>query len=113
MNAAPRIDQPEPGYFFTRFVRGGPKVPARIWWSIATDPETGESLDRSPMLLAEIGGQPTDPFSLWPRVCGQAIPKAEFDFLTAQADWCSRYAPHEPAANPNQPINLAELPPIF
>jgi len=111
--SAPRIDQPQEGYFYTRHIKGGPKVPARIWWSTATDPVTGEALDRSPMLLATVGGGPSNAYSLWPRVCGQAISKAEFDFLTADAEWCAEHAPNEPAANPRQAISLRTMPMPF
>ncbi len=111
--AAPRIDLPEEGYYFTRHVKGGPKVPARIWWSIATDPVTGEIMDRSPMLLAEIGGAFADPYALWPRVCGQAITKAEFDYMTADAEWCAQHAPSDPAANPRQAVNRLTAPTLF
>lgn len=109
----PRIDLPEVGHYFTRQVKGGPRVPARIWRSVASDPVTGEKLDRSPVMQAEVGGTPCDPYALWPRVCGQAITKAEFDFLTAEATWCAEHAPLDPAANPRQAINRLTTPTLF
>ncbi|OAN53860.1 hypothetical protein A6A04_13285 [Paramagnetospirillum marisnigri] len=111
--ATPRIDIPEEGYYFTRHVRGGPRIPARIWRSIATDPVTGETLDRSPLLQAEIGGSPCDPNVIWPRVCGQEITKAEFDYLTAEAEWCAEHAPNDPAANPRRAISPLTTPTLF
>lgn len=104
------IDRPQEGWFRTRLVKGGPLVPARIWRSVATDPLTGEALDRSPILQAEINGKPIDPYELWPRVADRRITEAEFKFMTADSEWCQRHAPNEPAANPGKPIDLRTAP---
>lgn len=95
-----RIDQPISGYYTTRFVRGGPRVAAKIWQE-----ERG--------LKAECDGKPIDPYALWPRVMGRGITEIEYRHMTELAMWCRTYAPHEPPANPNQPIDLGAQDPIF
>ena len=109
----PRIDRPIPGFYRTKLVKGGPWVPARIWWSVATDPVTGEVLDRSPVLLAEVGGRERDPYEVWPSLVGQPIDEREFYFLTAESGWARQHAPDDPVANPRTPINLRTAPPPF
>ena len=95
-----RIDQPREGFYATRFVRGGPRVPARIWR------EDG-------VLKAECNGKTANPFALWPRVMGREITEREYRHLTDLATWCLAYAPHEPPARPDQPIDLGKQEPIF
>lgn len=110
---APRVDQPQPGYYKTKLVRGGPWVPARIWWEPPLDPVTGELLDRPPMLLAERAGKPVDPYELWPHVAGREISEAEYRYLVDDAAWCQEWAPHEPQARPRERVDLNELQPLF
>lgn len=57
---------PRPGYWSVRIVRNGPMVPARIWLAHTTeDPETGEPMDRSPHLAAQIGLEFVPVGKLW------------------------------------------------
>jgi len=102
---AARIDRPQPGFYRTRLVKNGPWVAARIWLDDSIP-------ERPAVLLAEMGGKEVDAFWLWTRVIDQPISEAEFQFLTADAEWCSQHAPTEPAANPTKSINLrtAEMP---
>lgn len=104
-----RIDRPEVGYFKTKNVRHGPFIAARIWYSVARDPDTGETLDRSPVLLAELNGKYADPYSLWPRVAGNNITEAEYKFMRADAKWARENAQDDPAANPDQAVNLRAM----
>lgn len=49
-------DQPRVGYWMVRVARNCPFVAARIWWEqTTTDPVSGEPMDRSPFLAAQIG----------------------------------------------------------
>ena len=107
---APRIvDQPEPGYFRMRLVKGGVFVAARI------------VLDGH-LWSAEINGEPQgepdpDHFAveavhrIW--TSGTRIDQSEHDYLLSVARWAEQNAPASPPANPRKPINLIAQPPIF
>jgi hypothetical protein len=105
-----RIDIPEEGFYRTKLHRNGPFVAARIWRSVAKDPVTGETLDRSPVLLAELDGQSIDADVLWPSVAGRSITEAEYRFLKADKQWAEKYAPSDPVANPTQAVDLRSMP---
>jgi hypothetical protein len=56
------LDQPAPGFWLMRLVKGGPLVPACIQW-IHTTHEPGEpenAMERSPFLAAFLAGKPVD-----------------------------------------------------
>ena len=93
-----RIDEPEPGLFKTRMVRGGPFVAARIIYD-------------APLWSAEIDGRPcgaADPdpahadgvFSIW--TYGARVTEAEFNVLLGRD-------PH-PAT---KPIDMNAIPTMF
>lgn len=48
--------EPTPGWYRTRFVKGGPAVPVRVWCERDIDPETGELTDDERTLF-EIDGE--------------------------------------------------------
>lgn len=51
-----KADQPRPGFWMIRVARNRPFVAARIWLAhTTTDPVSGEPMDRSPFLAAQIG----------------------------------------------------------
>lgn len=72
-------DEPKPGYYKRRMVRGGPFVPVEIWLEQQTCPETGE-LVADERLRAICGGEMRDPASLW--IYCRAITLEEYDALT-------------------------------
>lgn len=111
MNAPRFASRPEPGFFKTRLVRGGPYVPARIFREPAVDPLTGEVMERPCLLQAEIAGRACDPERVWH--FAWPIEEAEYRYLVATAAWAERHAPSEPAANPGRAIDLNDLPPLF
>lgn len=113
---APRqVDQPEPGFFKLRLARGGPWVPARIWYGPPIDPITGEDLDRSPRLQAQtFDFEPTADFV---RICkvwthGVRIDEAEYDFMRASIAYAKAHRPSDPIANPFRTVDVASLPPV-
>lgn len=57
---------PMPGLYKTRLGKGCPWVPARIDVTPSHDPETGEILDRPPMLRCLVAGEYVDPLEVWP-----------------------------------------------
>lgn len=98
-----RIDKPIPGYFKTRMTRSGPWVPCEIRHAPATDPDTGDHLDRSPMWEAfrdgiSIGEPSPCPvragvMAIWPY--WHEISEAEFLYLTELRKWQRENAPNE------------------
>jgi len=104
-----RVDQPEPGLFKLRLVRGGPFVAAEIHrddagrW-IATI--NGKAADGHPdPALAE------GVFRIWHY--GIRISASEHAFLVERAAWARVHSPDNPEANPERPIRLGALPPAF
>jgi len=103
-----RVDQPEPGFFRIKLVKGGPPVAAAIvhdadgWHAVidgdrlpsAEDPWHAEGLAR-----------------VWHY--GLIIDEPEYRFMLARAAHARAHDPTHPTANPDQPINLADLPPLF
>ena len=97
----PRIeDEPMPGYFKRRMVRGGPFVPVAIWLEQEIDPETGE-LTAPEELRAISNGQPTDPVRAW--LYARPISLAEYDAMTGLRDKIPEMAATHAA------VNLAEM----
>lgn len=112
--SARRIDQPRPGFFAIRLVKGGPEVSARLYLPCPLDPEFCGPLDRSRHLLAEVDG--ADAPDRWiARIwtSGREIGAAEFHFLRDDAAWCRWHAPHEPRANPRQAIDSRRVAPVM
>ncbi|OJH45162.1 hypothetical protein [Paracoccus sp. SM22M-07] len=72
-------DEPQPGFYKRRMVRGGPFVPVEIWIEQDIDPETGE-LTAPEELRAICNAQPCNPVTVWP-YC-RAISAADYDALT-------------------------------
>jgi hypothetical protein len=102
-----------PGFFRVRLVRGGPFVPARLWVEDGErDPDTGELLS-DVLTLLEVDGKRVDPFAPGYTLMGEPISEAEYRYMTKAAAWDRQYAPSAPAANPDQPVNVRTVPPIF
>jgi hypothetical protein len=113
-----QVGKPEPGFFKLRLVKGGPLVGARITHGPTIDPDTGETLDRSPFYAGEINGKPDpDPrpepsdavWKIWEH--GERIGEDEYRFLIADRAWVAQHEPHRPEANPTKPVDLATLNP--
>jgi hypothetical protein len=106
-NSAPTrtyvLDKPEVGFYRTKLCKGGPWVPVRIFLQHPTDPLTGEVLtERSPTLMAEKNGEPTDPHAVWAWCCDKPISADEYEVMRGF-----------PVENPTKPIDLNKLPTIF
>ncbi len=101
-----RVDQPEPGLFKLRLVKGGPWVAAEI------------TLDDAGRYGALINGEPCGPAHvdpvLAPRVMdvwhsGVRIDAGEHAYLLSLSAWARANAPDRPEASPAQPINLMRM----
>lgn len=102
-------DQPQAGYYQRRLVRLGPFVPCRIWREAELDPNTGAPTGAE-VILCEVNGQRRDPLAEWDRLCRMPIQLKDYRFAVANGDWAMKYAPKEPAANPREPVNIANMP---
>lgn len=92
-----RIDQPEPGFFAIKFVKGGPRIAARIsqgmgFWSASIGGEPCGNRHPDPAYADGVS-------RIWES--GARITQAEYDALL-----------HSPPATPELPINLGAMPPI-
>lgn len=112
-----RVDEPQPGLFRIRLVRGGPWVAARIYHESARDAD-GNPLDRSVFWWAEIDGQlVADPSPDWSTaridkvwLFGRSIDEAEYHHLLRVKRWADAHDPAAPEANPRKTIDLRRLP---
>lgn len=119
-----------PGYFAYSLVKGGPKVAARIWRPCMCGPGSNETFeqhvwtpqcDRFPPLVCEVNGfdrseshdktQIPTIEKVW--MYADRISEADYRYLLDDRAWARTYAPDLPEANPTQPVDLGELPPIF
>ena len=74
-----------PGAPRAHFVKDREFVPARIYMSWPTDPETGLGIDRPPYLNAEINGEPCDPYTVWEWLAKRPITETEYgDMMRAE-----------------------------
>ena len=96
-----RVDDPQPGWFMLRLVRGGPEVPAAIhregglWWVTIDGLRSEANTDP---------GWVPDLYRIW--TGGREIAKSDFDGLTAARK--SRFAPGARVR-----IDLNNMPSIF
>lgn len=105
----PATDEPQCGFFKRRLVKDGPFVPARIWLNQPVDDETGELCDDE-TLQCEVNGAYADAHEQWTWLAGNPISEAEYKYLAATVQWSAWHAPHEPMANPRQPVDWLTVP---
>lgn len=114
------VDDPKPGFFRMRLVKGGPFVGAEIRHGAPRDPETGGIMEERSFMWETIidGKLARDPspdpaqagvFRVW--LSGEQITEPEYRFLVADAKWARQHAPDDPIAQPTKPVTLADLPP--
>ena len=107
------IDQPQPGFYFTKLVKNGPRVPARIWIEAERHgprDDAGKYLVRE-VIRCKVGDDLIDAMQAWPSL--RPITEAEWKYLDAAREWARDYAPHLPEARPREAINLDQQPPLF
>lgn len=101
-------DDPKCGWFKRKLVKGSVFVPAKIWMHQPVD-EDGELVGEEE-LQCEVDGQRRDPAAEWSYLSAHPVPESEFKFLTDNREWADNYAPHEPYANPTQPVDWRKVP---
>lgn len=102
-------DDPQPGWYLARMVRGGPFLPARLFIEQEVCPDTGELLSDE-CLKCEINGQLRDPFEAWIWLANDPIEESAFNYLMARKSFAETFAPTEPAANPFQKVDWGKVP---
>lgn len=107
---APRaINQPEPGYFLMRLIKGGPHVPAQIcrndsgvWWAVVNG--QGHAAHTDPALAPLV-------FTIWHS--GQEIDRATYEHRLKLKEWAEKHHPDHPAAKPREKIDRLKTPIIL
>ena len=100
-----RVDDPRPGFYKMRLVRGGPWVAVMIWVDDPTDELTGEPLDRPPMLRALVDEVERDPYEVWTSCAGRPIPHEEYVYLLEMRHYATEHRPDLPDAAPRDPVD--------
>lgn len=106
---APRVDQPEPGFYRRKLVKGGPFVGVAIFYACPMDPESGEPMQRSRHLLCQVNGEWSDPVDQWSWVAGSRVTQAEYEYLLADAAHAMEFRPAAARANPRRAIDLLDV----
>jgi len=101
--AAPVLNQPEPGTYWTKLVKNGPRVPVLIALYGA----------EFSVLEAFVAGEPADLMETWERCAGRTITRAHYDYLMAKIAHAHMYEPNSPYANLRRPIDLAAAKPAL
>lgn len=103
------FNDPHCGWFRRKLVKGGPKVPAVIWLHQSVDEVTGELCAPS-YFCCDVNAEPRDPYEEWEWLCGDPIPKSEFDHLTRLTAYARTHDHREPLANPRKALDLFSMP---
>lgn len=119
---ARRVDQPRPGFWLTRMVKGGPLVPALIFMTCPwVEPDINGDAhpddwcfpsDRTRQLHGMLGGKRCDADAIWTRR-GEPCTADEYEFRLARAQWAKTWAPDQPEADPRKPITSAARRSLF
>jgi hypothetical protein len=100
------VDQPEPGYYITRLVKGGPLVPVLIWLEDGERDEAGDLLGDQ-RLMCLVNGEPRDPMQEWAHLkpCSADVWK----YMTEDVEWVNQWAQHDPKLRPREPVDYARI----
>jgi hypothetical protein len=112
-----RVDKPEAGFYWRRFVRGGPKIPVHIWFGAPLDPVTGEELERGHRWQARVRDlhqtDETDVLETWISCAGNPIPETEYNDMLSKIEHAETRDQRLPEYKPDRKIDLSKMPPIF
>jgi hypothetical protein len=108
------LDKPRPGYWMLRVVKNGPLVPAAIFLRpyVEETDEPDASMERHPHYEAFIGGESVPVEKVWHRK-GEPITEREYLYQLSDQAWARQYAPDEPKAQSQTPINHLTVKPPF
>lgn len=104
------VDDPEPGFFRTRLVKGGPYVAARIRRTCACTingprvHDWRDDCDRFPPLIADIDGEETSLDRVWHG--GEPISEDMWTYYTQNRAWAIINDETQPEANAGKKVDL-------
>ncbi len=112
-----------PRHFLLRMIRGGPLVPARLWWCDHDPADPSNKLDRGRLSVyprADIAGVEYDPQELldwWLHGVPathwrypQTITEGEYRYQMARLRWAERAAPTDPTLKPRRAVAVENVP---
>lgn len=102
-------EDPQPGFYRRRLVKGGPWVPVRIWMEQAIDPETGE-LTEPETLRCMVDLKDRDPFRHWTYAMTHPITAEAYDDMERAIRFARNSDPSSPLLHPTKPIDLSRSP---
>ena len=117
--------RPVPGYYVLRLVSRGPVVPALIFQrcpmvlpqpGVFGGPDPDEwcrSLDRSPVLQAQVDGKSVQIDCVWTARALRSVSAAEYAFRIGPLQLWARSARRGPEARPHRTADLAAISPLF
>jgi len=117
--------RPQPGFYVMRLKRGAPLVPALIYQpcpmtipqpTAVDGPHPDDwcrPLDRSRRFAAQIDGKRADLDRVWFARSLRPVSRDEYGFRIGPLRQWARANPQMPEARPEQPVDLAALPPLF
>ena len=104
-------NDPQEGLYWYCKVRGGPKVPVRIWLE---DGERDEEFGvYTPVWKAMAGDVEVDVLDVWVWVCMHPIHEEEYNRLLEQGRKAAAEDPHSANARPNEAVNWKTEKPTF
>ena len=101
---------------FYRVRRGAKSVwrPVCIWHGPPLDPDTGETLDRSPRWQVMFCGRLIWDHSLvWPQAAGQPITREEHDYLLERIEYAREHDPNDPFGTKSGHVDWLNSTPPF
>lgn len=101
-------DDPQPGWYLCKAVKGGPMLPARIWIDQDVD-DANELLDHE-YLRCQVVFNEKDPWDFWSHLAKNPISQTEHDRLIELGDWASEWDPKHPFNEPYKPIAARDIP---
>lgn len=101
-------EDPEPGFYKRRLVKGGPWVPVHIWIERELD-EAGDLIDDE-RVMCTVDGRLAAAADHWTYCAAHPIKEAEFDYLTRLSTYAKERNKREPLANPRKRINPLAFP---
>ena len=102
-------DDPQPGWYLCRLIRGGPFVPCRIYLEQDIDEETDELLGDE-TLKCEVNGRERDVHEQWLWLYNEPITEAAYLHMKAIAEYAKTWSPDEPINRPFQAVNWGDVP---
>lgn len=117
MSTAMICQDDAPKLYAVHLVKNGPRCPVKVWYGFPTDPDTGETLDRSPRWHVILNGEFVEPTLILMLVGnvgyvkGKEIDQAEYDYMLRVREWALQN--DAPEAKPREAIDLKKLPTIF